>query len=118
LDNNDQARMLRALEISAEEALLKYWRLTDGEVQMKTIDGHCVFFDDGCTIHQARPWRCREWPLVKAILIDKNNLESIGFSCPGINREVSYETLCREIEKGGCLRDTSSVDEEKTGMPE
>ncbi len=103
LNEKDQENMLCFLEITREEALGKYWRFTDGEVQMKTINGHCIFFEDGCTIHQARPWRCREWPLVRAILIDRINLDSISSSCPGINKDASYTDICRIIEDGGCL---------------
>ncbi|WP_240194209.1 YkgJ family cysteine cluster protein [Desulfopila inferna] len=108
LNEKDQENMLFFLETTREEALKKYWRLTDGEVQMKTVNGHCIFFENGCTIHQARPWRCREWPLVKAILIDRNNLESISSSCPGLNREASYTDICRIIEDGGCLGSSTS----------
>ena len=63
LDEDDQKRMVAALNLSREEVAEKYWRITGNVVQMKIVDGHCIFYDEGCTVHQGRPWRCAQWPL-------------------------------------------------------
>jgi uncharacterized protein len=79
-----------------------YWRVRNGIVQMKTVNGHCIFYKDGCSVHQGRPWRCAQWPLHPSILIDRANLEIIRESCPGINQDMSYEAFCQilsEMEK-------------------
>ncbi len=98
LNREDQERMLAHLQLSHEQALQNYWRCTDGIVQMKTVAGACVFYKDGCTLHSARPWRCREWPLTKAILVTKDNLIIIKDSCPGIRHDVTHEEICRVIK--------------------
>jgi uncharacterized protein len=98
LNREDQLRMLDHLQLSHQEALQKYWRCTDGIIQMKTVKGACVFYEDGCTLHKARPWRCREWPLTRAILVSKDNLDILKESCPGIRQDVTYEEMCRAIE--------------------
>lgn len=103
LDKGDQKNMLKVLKISRDEASKKYWRISDKEIQMKTVDGHCIFYQEGCTVHRGRPWRCREWPLVRAILIDKDNFETIRSSCPGIAKTASYQDICSLIKEGGCL---------------
>lgn len=95
LDASDQARMLKALELDETTVRNNYWRVSGSVVQMKTVDGHCVFYRNGCTIHQGRPWRCAQWPLVPAILHDRNSFLTIRASCPGINPEVSYQDFCR-----------------------
>lgn len=100
LNANDQKNMLEVLQISRQQALQKYWRVKDGQIQMKTIDGHCIFYKDGCTVHSGRPWRCRQWPLVPAILHDANNFETIRSSCPGISKAATYSVICNEIHKG------------------
>lgn len=96
LDEEDQKRMVDALGLPEEAVCLKYWRTSGTVVQMQTVDGHCIFFDQGCTVYHGRPWRCRQWPLVPALLDDENNFIIIRDSCPGINREMSYHEF-REI---------------------
>lgn len=94
LDEEDQKRMCEALNLSREEVEKKYWRVTGKVVQMQIAEGHCIFYKDGCTIHEGRPWRCGEWPLHPSILHDENNFLTIRESCPGINRKVTYKEFC------------------------
>lgn len=96
LDENDQERMIATLSLPREEIIRQYWRVTGSVVQMKTVDGHCIFFREGggCAVHLGRPWRCGQWPLHPSILTDRLNFETIRESCPGINRDLSYEEFC------------------------
>jgi Fe-S-cluster containining protein len=94
LDEQDQQRMCDALGMSREEVQEKYWRVTDHVVQMKIVEGHCIFYSDGCTVHNGRPWRCGEWPLHPSILNDENNFHVIAESCPGIKKELGYTKFC------------------------
>jgi uncharacterized protein len=111
LNEDDRSRMASCLGLSEEETEARYWRVTDGCVQMKTVDGHCIFYKDGCRVHQGRPWRCAQWPLHPSILIDAVNLETIKESCPGIDRNVSYQEFCRIIEH---TEKTDDVNDENT----
>ena len=99
LDENDQKRMVAHLGMSREEVRRKYWRQTGNTIQMKTVDGHCIFYDNGCTIHQGKPWRCTQWPLHPSMLDDRGNYEVIKESCPGISRELSYEEFSRKFSE-------------------
>jgi len=96
LDENDRQRMVACLGEDEESVRRKYWRVTGNIVQMKTVDGHCIFYNDakGCTVHAGRPWRCAQWPLHPSILADRANFETIKNSCPGINPDLSYEEFC------------------------
>lgn len=89
--------MLHELNITKEQALDKYWRRSGNVVQMKVVEGHCIFFSDGCTVHKVRPKKCREWPLVQAMIVDKVNFESIKESCPALKDGCSYEDVVAEI---------------------
>ena len=91
--------MLEYLGISREEAFADFWRGSKNQVQMQTVDGHCIFFDNGCTVHPGRPWRCRQWPLVPAILVDRNALESIRSSCPGLAKRATYTEVCDTVKQ-------------------
>ncbi len=95
LDDADQKRMVEALGIPREEVRNKYWRVTGNVVQMKIVDGHCIFYDKGCTVHLGRPWRCAQWPMHPSMIADENNYKTISESCPGLNKEISYEDFCR-----------------------
>ena len=97
LDEADQKKMLSFLKISRAEALSKYWNIREDVVQMKIKNGHCIFFDNGCTVHPARPWRCRQWPMVPAILHDPVNLHIIQDSCPGLNKDATYGAVCAMV---------------------
>lgn len=96
LDPDDQERMMTVLELDRETISSTYWRVSGSVVQMETKQGHCIFYEDGCTVYHGRPWRCRQWPLVPAILDDETNFMIIRDSCPGINQEISHNRF-REI---------------------
>lgn len=95
LDESDQKRMIESLKMSRQQVREKFWRVTGSVVQMKVVDGHCIFYDEGCTVHRGRPWRCAQWPLHPSILSDENNFNTIRESCPGLNQDISYEEFCR-----------------------
>ena len=99
LDESDQKRMIEVLDMPVEKVRQRYWRMTGRIVQMKTVDGHCIFYKDGCTIHQGRPWRCGQWPLHPSILADENNFHTIADSCPGIKKDLGYKRFCRILQK-------------------
>ena len=97
LDAEDQKRMAEHLDMARDEVSRKFWRRTGNTIQMKTVEGHCIFYDNGCTIHAGKPWRCTQWPLHPSMLEDRGNYEIIKESCPGINRDLSYEDFCRKF---------------------
>lgn len=101
LDADDRQRMVAELGMTEEEVRDRYWRVTGNVVQMKTVDGHCIFYREqtGCTVHMGRPWRCGQWPLHPSILSDENNLRTIRESCPGINKTLSHGEFCKILQQ-------------------
>ncbi len=99
LDENDLNRLIKFLKMPLEEVKTRYLRENGNVIQMKITDGHCVFYNDGCTIHPGKPWRCRQWPMHPAILKDRNNFETIKESCPGILKNISYEDFCKQLQQ-------------------
>ncbi len=99
LNQDDQKRMIEELGLGEDAVRAKYWRVSGNVVQMKIVDGHCIFYENGCTVHQGRPWRCAQWPLHPSMLSDKNNFKTIRESCPGINQDISYEEFCRILQE-------------------
>jgi hypothetical protein len=91
--------MVAYLRLPLAEVSEKYLRITGNVVQMKIVDGHCIFYRDGCMIHPGRPWRCGQWPLHPSIMGDKSNLSAIRDSCPGIDKSLAYDDFCRGLSE-------------------
>ncbi|MBW1636503.1 MAG: YkgJ family cysteine cluster protein [Deltaproteobacteria bacterium] len=99
LNSEDQQRMVKSLDMGEEEVRERFWCVSKNCVQMKTVDGHCIFYDEGCTVHGGRPWRCAQWPLHPSILTDENNFLTIAESCQGIKKEIGYEKFCEVLSE-------------------
>jgi uncharacterized protein len=98
MNEEDRQRMVVALNLPVEHVSHMFWRTTGNTVQMKTVDGHCIFYDQGCKVHEGRPWRCAQWPLHPSILTDENNYLTIAESCPGINKNLTYLQFCEILQ--------------------
>ncbi len=99
LDNSDLKRLVAHLELPEPEVFEKYLRRTGSVIQMKTVDGHCIFFDNGCTVHAGKPWRCTQWPLHPSMLTDQANYSAISSSCPGLENGLDYSEFCDIFKK-------------------
>lgn len=97
LNDEDCRRMAAILGVSLEELFARYLRRSGSCVQMRTVDGHCIFYDHGCLVHRARPRLCAQWPLHPAILKDESNYGAIGASCPGLETSLSYPEFSRAL---------------------
>ncbi|MDF1578755.1 MAG: YkgJ family cysteine cluster protein [Desulfobulbales bacterium] len=97
LNEDDLARMVEYFGRPAGEVVEKYLRVRGNVVQMKIVDGHCIFYREGCLVHPARPWRCAQWPLHPSIMGDESNLSAIRDSCPGIDKTLAYDDFCRKL---------------------
>ncbi len=107
LNQDDLNRLFHVLDINSDEAFRLYLRKTNNVIQMQIADGHCVFYNQGCSVHLGRPWRCGQWPLHPSILLDENNLKTIKASCPGINRALTYKQFCKKLKHLLSLADDS-----------
>lgn len=97
LDPGDLERLVAYLRLPKDEVFDRYLRITGKVVQMKIVDGHCIFFNQGCTVHEGKPWRCRQWPLHPSMLDDEANYLAISQSCPGIRKDLTYEEFCAKF---------------------
>ncbi len=61
--------------------------------------GKCIFFDpkQQCTIHTVKPRMCRNWPFIPTILSNPENWNAMANSCPGMKKNIPYESLIRII---------------------
>jgi Fe-S-cluster containining protein len=63
-------------------------------------DGVCVFLQDHrCGIHPVKPFICRQWPYLPALLVDAEEFEAAKGACPGLDPEGSHEDFVEESRK-------------------
>lgn len=72
-----------------KENFLELYTISKGphRLEMKVIDGHCVFFEPEtkiCKIHPVKPKICKDWPFVSALLKDSLNILIIRNFCRGL----------------------------------
>jgi Fe-S-cluster containining protein len=60
--------------------------------RLTVADGACVFLMEGglCRVHPVKPFICRQWPFLPAILMDPDELENAKTACPGLNPACSH----------------------------
>ena len=61
-------------------------------------NGFCVFLMEGnlCRVHLVKPFICRQWPFLPALLVDADELESAKTACPGIDPQCSHEDFVEQ----------------------
>ena len=60
-------------------------------------DGCCIFFDPEkqCTIHPVKPYMCRAWPFIKALINHPENWDIMANSCPGMKKGAAFKDISR-----------------------
>jgi len=56
-------------------------------------EGVCVSLDGGrpLPVHPVKPFICRQWPFLPAILRDPDELEHAKTACPGLDPDCRHE---------------------------
>ena len=68
-------------------------------------DNYCIFYEQGCAVHPARPDVCRAWPYFRGNIIDADSHAMAAEDCPGINRQAAHAEFARQgraylVERG------------------
>jgi Fe-S-cluster containining protein len=89
LSKKDLDRMLAYLNLEAELFVKKYCRWVDqgGDPILSLVEKSnfdCIFWDQGCTIYQARPDQCRSYPFWPGPLSSQEDWDWEKRFCPGI----------------------------------
>lgn len=79
-----------------KEAFLALYTVRKGlhRLEMKVVDGHCVFFEPytkTCRIHPVKPKICKDWPFVSALLKDSLNIHILKEFCKGFKNLLNLE---------------------------
>lgn len=97
LASKDQNRLASHLNLTLDAFLEAFSRSSGDKIQLGSRpDGFCIFFDQGCSVHPARPDICRAWPFFRGNLLDATSWELSLEYCPGINPNVSHGIFARQ----------------------
>lgn len=115
LSPNDAARLAAHLGLQVAPFLEKYAEKVGGKQRLRIgDDGYCVFFGQGCRVHEAKPDVCRAWPFFKGNLEDADSLEMAKDYCPGIHPDASFKAFAAEgkafLQREGLLRSDTEVE--------
>jgi len=85
--------MAAHLKVSLEEFSRRYLETSPLGVRLATENGGCVFLREGnsCRVHPVKPFICRQWPFLPALLADPEELEQAKGACPGIDPDCRHE---------------------------
>lgn len=64
-------------------------------------EGCCIFFDKEkqCTIHPVKPYMCRAWPFINAVIRNPENWNIMANSCPGMKKDIPDSILQELVKK-------------------
>ncbi len=73
----------------------KRYVLTQGK------EGKCIFFDTEkqCTIHPVKPYMCKAWPFIPAVVKHPENWNAMAGSCRGIKKDIPAQALKKIVLK-------------------
>jgi Fe-S-cluster containining protein len=84
--------MAALLDMSPEEFSTRYVEVSSQGPRLATANGFCIFLQDHrCRVHPVKPFICRQWPFLPALLVDAEELEQAKGACPGIDPACSHE---------------------------
>jgi len=84
--------MAALLKMSPEEFYARFVEVSSQGPHLTTVNGFCVFLEDNhCRVHPVKPFICRQWPFLPALLVDPEELEGAKGACPGIDPGCSHE---------------------------
>jgi uncharacterized protein len=86
--------MAALLSMSVEDFCINYVEASVTGPRLTVADtGVCVFLQAGnlCRVHPVKPFICRQWPFLPALLVNPDELEHAKGACPGLNPACTHE---------------------------
>lgn len=119
LSQRELQELASALGISYSEFEERFCRwIPEGEayerLSLKEKSNYdCIFWDNGCTVYQARPVQCRTFPFWASILASEENWNAAMRDCPGMGKGILHDRA--EIEELLSLRRIDPIIRRKKG---
>ena len=89
--------MAAHLGLSPDDFAARYLVATPLGPQLASRSGSCALQAEGlCRVHPVKPFICRQWPFLPALLVNPDELEHAKGACPGINPACTHEEFVAE----------------------
>ena len=89
---DDIRRLAEHLDLSLDDFGSRYLRRVGRRYSLVEKPNHdCVFWDDGCTVYEARPPQCRSFPFWSECLESPEAWAEASEDCRGIDRGRVYD---------------------------
>ncbi len=86
--------------MNEEEFRVRYLESSSLGTRLGIADGVCVFLKDNrCGIHPVKPFICRQWPYLPALLVNEDEFEAAKGACPGLRPDGKHEDFVEESRK-------------------
>jgi len=84
---NEIVSLAHTLSMSAADFMARYlYPYKDSFSIREDARGRCLFYDEGCTVYEARPLQCRTFPFWFDNVRSESRWRQIREHCPGIGR--------------------------------
>ena len=96
--------MAALLSMSAADFCRNYVEASALGPRLTVADtGVCVFLQAGnlCRVHSVKPFICRQWPFLPALLVNPDELEHAKGACRGLNPACTHEEFVAEALSQG-----------------
>jgi Fe-S-cluster containining protein len=129
ITENDIRRISEYIGVSPGEFTSRFCTVSAGKYILdQREDGRCIFFSDAeqCTIHPVKPYMCKAWPFISAVIRHPENWDAMAGQCPGMKQGIDPDRIAkiaaaekkkldsirqprqRHCERGGALRSTAN----------
>ncbi len=115
LSEHDSQRLASFLNLDLQRFLDRFAEFVAGKFRLQVgADNYCVFFQNGCSVHEAKPDVCRAWPFFRGNLQDPDSLEMAKEYCPGIHKDADFAAFAAEgksfLRREGLVRHDTQAD--------
>lgn len=115
LSDHDSQRLARFLNLDVQSFLDRFAEYVAEKYRLQVgADNYCVFFQNGCSVHEAKPDVCRAWPFFRGNLQDSQSLEMAKDYCPGIRKDADFAAFAAEgrafLQREGLVRHDMRAD--------
>ena len=95
--------MAAHLSMPEEEFSRQFVEASPTGPRLTVADGVCIFLLEGnhCRVHPVKPFICRQWPFLPALLVEADELEYAKGACPGIDPSCSHAEFVAAALRGG-----------------
>lgn len=85
--------IVKHCELTLHEIITTDNQINIPSLYLKTVDKRCIYYENGCLIHEVKPYYCKSAPFISLLFQDENTIEFYKKHCRGFNKGRYYSKL-------------------------